>query len=75
MSVYVDRMGHMRADSAEELHAMARKLGLKRDWFQGHNPRYPHYDLTTKRALERAREAGAIEIPVRAMVSTGYHDE
>lgn len=39
---------HMTADTLDELHAMADKLGLKRAWFQDH--RVPHYDLTgTKR--------------------------
>lgn len=71
MSVYVDQLpgsgwgkwnggGHLLASSLEELHAMARELGLKRAWFQ--DRRYPHYDLTaSKRAL--AIQAGAIEFP------------
>lgn len=58
MRVYVDRARwrwpgrtwcHMAADGVEELHAFARRLGLKRAWFQ--DRRIPHYDLTeTKRA-------------------------
>lgn len=36
---------HMWADSLEELHKVAKLLGLKRSWFQD-RPRLPHYDLT-----------------------------
>lgn len=50
MTVYVDTMKakfkgmtmcHMIADSMEELHEMAAKIGLKREWFQG-----DHYDIS-----------------------------
>lgn len=54
---------HMTADTLEELHAMASKLGLKREWFQGHSST-PHYDLTpTKR--EKALLLGAVFVPAR----------
>ena len=29
-----------------------KEMGLKREWFQNH-PKHPHYDLTTKRMLEK----------------------
>jgi hypothetical protein len=54
------RWCHMIATDLEELHAMARKIGLKRSYFQSHIF-YPHYDLVpTKRALAIAE--GAQEI-------------
>ena len=73
MSVYVDpltdhgwRLGpscHMFASSEEELHAFARRIGMRRAWYQ--EERVPHYDLTQrKRAL--AVQRGAIELPRRA---------
>ena len=79
MSVYVDHAfaygewgrwsggGHLQADTTEELHAFAQRLGLRREWFQS-KPRRPendHYDLTqTLRA--RALELGAIAEDRRA---------
>jgi hypothetical protein len=68
--VYVDKamnhygrmiMCHMIADTPEELHAMAEKLGLLREWFQ-QPPKasFPHYDVAKlKRAA--AVKAGVIE--------------
>jgi len=50
---------HMWADTLDELHVMAAKLGLKQTWFQNHS-KLPHYDLTPgKRYIALA--AGAIE--------------
>jgi Protein of unknown function (DUF4031) len=65
MSVYVDnyfavyrgmRMSHMTADTLEELHAMAEKLGLRK-WFQDTGT--PHYDVS-KSKREEAIRLGAI---------------
>lgn len=59
MTVYVDELqvwphakhrcffegsAHLEADTLEELHAFARRLGLKRSWFQPRSS--PHYDLS-----------------------------
>lgn len=54
---------HMVADSEEELHAFAKRLGLKRQWFQNKhpNPRLWHYDLTTNKRRQ-ALQLGAQEI-------------
>jgi hypothetical protein len=60
VSVYVDHAfaygewgrwsggGHLQADSAEELHAFAQRLGMRREWFQSkpQRPENDHYDLT-----------------------------
>ena len=71
MSVYVDDMAarfrrmvmcHMLADTEDELHAMAGRIGVARRWHQG-----DHYDIClAKRAL--AIGAGAIEITQREAV-------
>lgn len=69
MAVYVDdmykhslgrygrmKMSHLIADTEEELHAMAARIGVARHWYQG-----DHYDIAmSKRSL--AVEAGAIEV-------------
>lgn len=68
MSIYVDKsknqfknmiMCHMLADTLEELHAMAKLIGMRRSWFQPQST--PHYDLS-RTMRRRAIRAGAIEI-------------
>ena len=57
------KMSRMIADTLDELHAMAAKIGVDRRWFQD-KASGPHYDITmTKRAL--AVKAGAVEITLR----------
>ena len=74
MTVYVDdmfrypmgkfhrmKMSHMVADTEDELHAMADKIGVARRWYQG-----DHYDIAmSKRTL--ALENGAKEISWREL--------
>ena len=74
MAVYVDAavnpfgrmvMCHMLADSLDELHSMADKLGLKRKWFQHTGKKKtPHYDLC-KAVRAKAVALGAVEIDRR----------
>jgi len=49
----------MFADSLEELHEFANKIGMKKTWFQ--DRKLPHYDLTVKRR-QLALSLGAIEV-------------
>lgn len=75
MAVYVDNERiewrgklwcHLVADSLDELHAFAARIGLQRSWFQGHAS-YPHYDVTTG-VRERALNAGALASRKREML-------
>jgi hypothetical protein len=73
MAVYVDRLMHhgwrlrgrlvkschLMADSEEELHNFARRIGLRRSW--AHQGSVLHYDLTSRRRADAIR-AGAKEI-------------
>jgi len=75
MAVYVDQqknpykgmlMSHMLADTPEELHAMAEKIGMLREWFQPRST--PHYDVCQDtRAI--AITLGAIVINRRETVA------
>lgn len=58
-------MCHMVADSLEELHGMAGRIGVRK-WFQDEG-KYPHYDVSkSKRAI--AVYLGAIETDERRIV-------
>ena len=71
VTVYVDTarhpfrgyiMCHMVADSLEELHAMADKIGMERRWFQAPpKASHPHYDIPEDRR-EKALALGAQEV-------------
>lgn len=54
---------HLTADTLEELHELAKKIGMKREWFQDH-PLAPHYDLNAVRRV-KAIKAGAIYKPAK----------
>jgi hypothetical protein len=53
------------ADTLEELHAFAARLGLRREWFQVRST--PHYDLTSGRAAS-ATKLGAVTLDRRTFV-------
>jgi hypothetical protein len=73
LGVYVDKLRdwgwklgpscHLIADSNEELHAFAARLGLRRSWFQP-SASGPHYDLTAGRRATAVR-LGALELSDR----------
>jgi hypothetical protein len=79
MPVYVDPLadrgwklrGHAQANchlftdawNLDELHAMAARIGMKREWFQDARSA-PHYDVTPKRRA-LAVSMGVIEVSFR----------
>ena len=63
--VYTDGV-HLVAESEAELHAFARGIGLKSEWFQNRS-RLPHYDLMGCKCSLAAR-AGAQVITPRDIV-------
>ena len=74
MSVYLDpeiscipagryrwsKVTHLFADTIEELHAFAARLGLHREWFQVSRSGLEHYDLNSWRR-KAAVTLGAIQ--------------
>ena len=58
---------HLVADTVSELHAFARKLSLRRSWYQSNNNNLPHYDLTENKRGQAVR-FGALEITDRRLV-------
>lgn len=74
MAVYLDDsrnrygrmiMCHMVADTLEELHEMADRIGMRREWFQPLSS--PHYDVCLTRR-KKALELGAVEVSARELV-------
>jgi len=71
MTVYVDTarhafrgyiMCHMTADSLDEIHHMAQRIGMERRWFQTPpKASHPHYDIPEDRRA-RALDLGAVEV-------------
>lgn len=77
MTVYVDdmhlspagqlgrmKMSHLLADSEEELHAMADRIGVARRWHQAPPRHDSHYDIAKSKRTQ-ALAAGAIAITWR----------
>ena len=65
------RWCHMWSDDLNRLHALAAKIGLKREWFQNHG-RVPHYDLTPNKR-ELALKHGARERSLKDWLNEKYH--
>jgi hypothetical protein len=85
MSVYVDdarigarvgrlsaRWSHLFADTPDELHAFAARLGLRRAWFQDKPHGRWHYDVTDSKRTQAIR-LGATPVTWREAVQI-IHD-
>lgn len=59
-------MSHMAADTLEELHEMADRIGVNRKHFQD-KPGKPHYDICQK-MKQKAIEFGAKEVNDRELI-------
>lgn len=77
MAVYVDTMRarvgrlvmcHMIADSSEELHAMADRIGVARKWLQHPGTPREHFDICLAKR-SKAVKAGAIEVTQRELAA------
>ncbi len=69
--IYVDTV-HMVADTLKELHAFAESIGLKRHFFEGVRKGHPHYDLTNKTIMQKAKDAGAIVVSRNKIVEVSH---
>jgi hypothetical protein len=63
---YQSRWSHLFADTQQELHAFADRIGLHRAWFQD-APRTWHYDVT-EGMRAKAIHAGAVPVTWRDSV-------
>jgi hypothetical protein len=63
-----DRWSHLVADTDDELHAFASRMGMRRAWFQDKpgRPHHAHYDLP-ERARADAVAHGAVEVTWRQL--------
>ena len=68
--VYTDGV-HLVCKNVDELHVFAKKIGLKRSWYQYHH-RHPHYDLTTPHKMEIALQNGAVLVTSRRLIVILY---
>ena len=52
--IHTSEWSHLTADTIEELHRFAVKIGLRRSWFQDDGI-HPHYDLTAGKRWQAIR--------------------
>ena len=68
--IYTDGVHMVSDDNLAELHVFAKKIDLKRHFYEGVRKNHPHYDLTNKFVFERAVNAGVILVtPLRSFSS------
>lgn len=68
--ILVDKIGHMVSeDSEEDLHKFAKKLKLKRAWYQ--RGKHPHYDLSNRKIYAAIAE-GAKRVDSKELVKRAW---
>lgn len=67
------KWSHLWCDPGEvdKLHEFAKKLGLKREWFQN-KKNFPHYDVTAG-LYYKALKLGAVEKELKPYIQENYH--
>lgn len=69
--ILIDRVGHLVSTSSlEELHEFAKKINLRRYWFQEGRGKHPHYDVWGVKFVD-ALEAGATLVESREIIERG----
>jgi len=66
--ILCDGVHLVSTESAAELHAFARQVGLKKGWYQASH-RHPHYDILSGLYLSRAYSLGAIRVTPRELLA------
>lgn len=70
---FLEGLCHLAADTLDELHAFASRLGMKHEWFQPGRGRHPHYDLVKSRR-DLAVKLGAQEVSGRDLIGVRRRD-
>lgn len=65
--IYTDGI-HLVADSLEELHMFAKKIGIGKNRYHGFKKGHPHYDLLSIKEAFVVGYAGAIPVSSRTLV-------
>lgn len=65
--IYTDGVHIISDRSLRELHAFARKAGIKRCWYHA-SRNHPHYDKPKRYPKERLQEHGAVMARTRTLV-------
>lgn len=60
------KMSHLLADTDEELHEMAEKIGVQKKWHQKAGTPWSHYDICLSKR-ELAIQNGAIQVTTMAL--------
>lgn len=63
--IYTDTV-HVVADTIDELHEFAEKIGMPRNYYEGVRKGHPHYDLRRGMTKEDIRKGGRIYLALAA---------